>query len=99
MPRETRLGTWAQEAETPKPDEGLSGQRIVTLTALPPKDVAAMAAVVGAARALQDILGQPDPCPSCHSYWSAEVMVHQGGCERRSLCDALAAWDALEEAK
>ena len=96
MPRETRLGTWAQEAETPKPDEGLSGQRIVTLTALPPKDVAAMAAVVGAAREAMYVFDcRCFPDYTERGLHGPECLFVDGG----PLRDALAAWDALEEAK
>ena len=81
--------SWVDQADDTAPHIALIGNGVEAtenaafIAAADPRVVAAMAAVVGAARALMDQMEF-----SSDRYY-----------EMVALCDALAAWDALEEAK
>ena len=73
-----------------------NGADAAYLAALPPEVVAAMAAVVGAARKAAWVFDcLCDPGYTERNLHGPECHLEDGD----ALCDALAAWDALEEAK
>ena len=81
------IGEVFSERVRGRPDRAQAKADAAFIASADPRVVAAMAAVVGAAREAEARIHSDDAYPS-------DVVA-----ARDALCDALAAWDALEEAK